>query len=333
MGVGRHRHVSAAGITVQRLVCLAATFAALAASTTIARAAGVSVSDLADALRGEPVQAVSRPPTPISAHDVRALRAQIAKLDPGRLWIYVGESLDQQRTSDLANALSGQLNADGGGTVVVVAGQSVWGTTSWQDEGALTGRLRAAFRSGRAPLAVSLRRVIMSLARDDTAAGHPKLNSQPSQTPPANTPGVASPRSSTSSGESSGSGGLVALLVALAVVVLVVVLGNIGRIRRARRLSHRRKQERADALADAQAEFTKLGEEIQALDIDSSMPQASAPGKDAYASAIECYEDAERRLAKADDDYEFEKACKAVKQGREHVHTAERLFNPPAAQT
>jgi hypothetical protein len=54
-------------------------------------------------------------------------------VDPGRIWIAVAPSMSQGPTSRLSNALSGYLNADGGGTVVVVAGGSVWGSTSWED--------------------------------------------------------------------------------------------------------------------------------------------------------------------------------------------------------
>jgi hypothetical protein len=96
------------------------------------------------------------------------------------------------------------------------------------------------------------------------------------------------------------------------------------------RASHRREQERADAREQTQADFAKLGEEIEALDIDSSMPNASERGKDEYSKGIECYQDAERRLRDPGDEYQFEHAVDAVKRGRAHVHAADQLFNPKA---
>jgi hypothetical protein len=60
------------------------------------------------------------------------------------------------------------------------------------------------------------------------------------------------------------------------------------------------------------------------------MPNASARGKDEYAAAIECYQDAERRLKTPDDDYQFERAVEAIKRGLAHVRAADQLFNPPS---
>ena len=43
--------------------------------------------------------------------------------------------------------------------------------------------------------------------------------------------------------------------------------------------------------------------------------------------AIDCYQDAERRLRNAGDEYQFERAVAAISQGLEHVAAAERMFN------
>ena len=96
------------------------------------------------------------------------------------------------------------------------------------------------------------------------------------------------------------------------------------------RSSHVHREENADAHAQAQKDFVKLGEEITALDIDSSMANASPGGKDEYRHALGCYEAAEQRLKHADDEYQFQKAVYAIKAGRRHVHAANQLFNPPA---
>jgi hypothetical protein len=112
-------------------------------------------------------------------------------------------------------------------------------------------------------------------------------------------------------------------------VVLVAAASIAGpRLRRGRRAAHRRDEERHDLKDQTQSDFGKLGDAIGALDIDSSMPNASPRGKDEYAAAIECYQDAERRLKTPDDDYQFERAVQAITTGLTHVHAADQLFNP-----
>jgi hypothetical protein len=83
----------------------------------------------------------------------------------------------------------------------------------------------------------------------------------------------------------------------------------------------------ADAHARANTNLTKLAEQIEALDIDSSMPTASSKGKSEYAKALDEYEEAQKRLLRPRDAYQFEQAVQAISRGLEHVGTAERLFN------
>jgi hypothetical protein len=309
--------------------------AMLLPASSLAASQSIDVSSLAQALERTPVQIVGSPSLSISDGAARTLSTRIRKVDPGRIWIAVVPSMSQGPTSRLSNALSGYLNADGGGTVVVVAGGSVWGSTSWEDGGAATARLAAAFKNPREPLARQLGTVIDSFASGDAAAGHPKIGGSPGTASQSSTTSQPSEPASggggSSSSSSSSSSGLIVGLVALALVVLFVLARSGPRMRRARRASHRRKQEQADAHEQAQADFVKLGEAIEALDIDSSMPNASARGKDEYAKALDCHDQAERRLKKADDEYQFERALAALKEGLEHVQAAGQLLNQPDA--
>lgn len=308
--------------------------AAMLPASSLAASRGIDVSSLAQALERTPVEVVGSPSLSISDGAARALSARIRRVDRRRIWVAVVTSMSQGPTSRLSNALSGYLNADGGGTVVVVAGGSVWGSTSWEDGPAATARLAAAFKNPQEPLARQLRTVIDSFASGDAAAGHPPITSSPgtsSQSSTATQPSEAASASNGSgSSSASSSGGLIVGLVALALVVLFVLVRSGPRLRRARRASHRRKQEQADAHEQAQADFIKLGEAIEALDIDSSMPNASARGKDEYAKALDCHDQVERRLKKAGDEYQFERAVAALKEGLEHVHAAGQLLNQPA---
>jgi hypothetical protein len=309
--------------------------AALLPASSLAASHSVDVPSLAQALERTPVQVAGSPSLSISDNAARALSTRIRRVDPGRMWIAVVPSMSQGPTSRLSNALSGYLNADGGGTVVVVAGGSVWGSTSWEDGGAATARLAAAFKDPHEPLARQLRTVINSFASGDAAADHPKIGGSPgtaSQSSTATQPSGSAPASNGSGNSSSGSSaGLIVGLVALALVVLFVLARSGPRMRRAQRASHRRKQEQADAHEQAQADFVKLGEAIEALDIDSSMPNASARGKDEYAKALDCHDQAERRLKNADDDYQFERALAVLKEGLEHVQAAGQLLDQPDA--
>jgi hypothetical protein len=312
--------------------------AAVLPASSLAASRSIDVPSLAQALERTPVQVVGSPSLSISDGEASALGARIRRVDRGRIWIAVVPSLSQGPTRRVSNALAGYLNADGGGTVVVVAGGSVWGSTSWEDGAAATARLAAAFKNPREPLARQLRTVIDSFASGDAAAGHPQITSSPgtaSQSSTATQPSGPAPASNgngngSGSSSSSSSGGLIVALVALALVVLFVLARRGPRLRRVRRASHRRKQEQADAHEQAQADFIKLGEAIEALDIDSSMPNASARGNDEYAKALDCHDQAERRLKEADDEYQFERAVAALKEGLEHVHAAGQLLDQPA---
>jgi hypothetical protein len=313
---------------------------ALAAAMVLPASAHAYVLDvgpLAHAMRRNPVQVVGRPSHSLSAPAVRSLRARIRSKDRGRIWIAVVPSSTEGSASRLSNTLSGYLNADGGGTVVVVAGGSVWASTSWEDGPGATSRLQDAFRNSDEPLASQLRKVVDSFASGDAAADHPQLNSSPdtgsqsltqtltqTQTQPNGSTTAGGARSSSSS---SSPVGLIIGLVALAIGLGLALLRGGPRIRRTMRASHRRKEEQADLHEQVQADFMKLGDAIQSLDIDSSMPNASTHGKDEYAKALDCYQQAERRLKESRDEYQFERATAAVKEGLEHVGAAERLLN------
>jgi hypothetical protein len=305
--------------------------------SAFAAVSGVDVDPLAQVLEQAPAQVVGSPSFSLSRGEVHALRAEISKTDPGRIWVAVTPALSQRRTSALSNALAARLNADGGGTVIVVAGPNVWGSTSWEDGAAARSRLAAAFAHSSESLASQLRRAVDSFARGDAAADHPKLSAAATATGPATatSPGTTPVPTATQaiggSRRSSGSGvGLIVGLVALGLVLVATASIAGPRLRRRRRATHRRDEERQDLKDQTQSDFGKLGDAIGALDIDSSMPNASARGKDEYAAAIECYQDAERRLKTPDDDYQFERAVEAIKRGLAHVHTADQLFNPPS---
>jgi len=117
------------------------------------------------------------------------------------------------------------------------------------------------------------------------------------------------------------------------VLIILFASGGLAALRRARgsmRAEHWRKEQSADERAQAQSDFVKLGDDIGSLDIDSSMPNANPQAKDEYAKALDCYQDAEQRLGRADDAYQFAKAQEALSRGAQHIRAAQQLFTTAA---
>lgn len=316
--------------TVALVLVLAAVTTLAAASTATAelvRVGDINVRQLGRAIKSNPVQRAGHPDPTLSGGHANALRARIANRDPGRIRIAIVSPLTQQASGDLSTALSNAVNADG--VVIVVAGSNYHVTTTWGTGDQAQSILAAAVSQPGDSLYVQMRRAVDGFAKADAAAGHPSSSSDESETSTAQPApagagsiGGIGPRSSTSS-----NGGLIVGLAALAIVLFFVLGFGARRMRSSLRASHRRKQIAADAREQAQSDFSTLGEDIEALDIDSSMPNASASGKEQYSKAIDCYQDAERRLGKGNDDYQFEKALDALKRGHAHVHAAGQLFN------
>ena len=313
---------------------LIALIAPALATAALISVGGINVSSLADALQQSPVQQRGHPRPALTAGQVRALAARIHQRDPGRIFIAVVSPLDSTATGDLTQALSDAINAEG--VYVVVAGNNYHVTTTWESGEAARKRLANAVNRAGDSLYVQLRRTIDSFAAADAAAGHPGSSSteQTGQTGQAGQAGQGQGSSSghsSSSSHSSGSGGVI---VAIVIVVIILALLGAGYARRARgslRAAHWRKEQEADIHTQAQADFVKLGDDIGALDIDSSMPNANTEAKAEYAKALDCYQDAEQRLKRSDDAYQFAQAQDALRRGAEHIATAQQLFSAAPA--
>ncbi len=61
------------------------------------------------------------------------------------------------------------------------------------------------------------------------------------------------------------------------------------------------------------------------------MPNASTEGKDEYAKALDCYQDAEQRLKHTDDAYQFAQAQDALRRGAQHIEAAQHMFSAAPA--
>src|SRR5581483_907247 len=138
-------------------------------------------------------------------------------------------------------------------------------------------------------------------------------------------PGTGNPSAAPKKKSSGGSSiGLIILLAALGVLALV---GGGAWARKASGAARFRRDKRAEALAKAQADLTKLGEGIRDLDLDTEMPNADPAGKAAYAKALDCYQGGERRLKNNTDDYGFQRAVEVIAAGLKHLDEAQRCFD------
>jgi hypothetical protein len=283
-----------------------------------------SSQTLASTLQDDPVQSigVTRDSfTRLLPAQITSLRAEIAQRDPGRIWIVVVSPRSQDALGNLADPVFSDLPA---GTLIAVAEDpsdanqtNFWVGSSWQDSQSAQTQLNdviQGYRKGQAPLFDDLRLTIRSFASGDAALDHPGLASDGSQ----------------GSGGGGGAGTALLIIVIVVVVALLIAAGFMGvpYLRGVQRLAHRRREQSADAHAQANKDLAKLADRISDLDIDSSMPGASEPGKAAYSQALECYQDAEKRLGQSGDDYQFEQAVAALKRGKEQIDKADRLFNP-----
>lgn len=325
-----------------------------------AQAYTIYVDQLASALKRSPVQTLGHSPNTISTADAARLSRLVARRDPGRIYIAVVPVLTSSQSGQLAQDLANLLNRDG--VFIVVGGYNYHVTTTWGSGNQASRLLGNATGHQGDSLHVQLVKTIDAFAAADAKAGHPGAASPspPKKKQGAGITSPSAPASGGASGGSSGSGttstpivtqpapapvtqsaphkssshvGVIVLVGALGLLVLAALIWLGIYLRTSMRVSHRRHERTADIHADAQSDFVKLGEQIGALDIDSQMPNASSEAKEEYAKAIDCYQEAEKRLKEKKDEYQFERAQDEIRKGLIHVKAASHLFNLSAKET
>jgi hypothetical protein len=117
-------------------------------------------------------------------------------------------------------------------------------------------------------------------------------------------------------GRASGVGGLLLLgLIALGGGAYAVV----------RRRNKRRELEQVKHVA--RDDLIGLGEQIRALDVDASLPNASADGKQHYNQAVEIYQSAEQGLDRARRTEDLRPISEELERGRYEMQSAQALFD------
>ena len=317
----------------------------VAPSASAATVAGVDIDALVASLQHDPV-VVQGSPRALTYAQADAVRRLIARVDPGRIFVVALGGQTSAGVDDVETALQQAVRYSGALIVIAPApggGAYNVAADSWEAPDLAVSRFEDALGiAGTVPEALKLG--IPAMAKGDAAAGHPGRNGISHSggapaTPSSGPSGVASGPSGSSvtsraGGSASGSSG-VGLIIGLVLFALLVgavvafyATKGFSSARASRKRARWQHEERADTFDQAQADFVKLGEEIEALDIDTSMPGADPAGKAEYAQALEAHDEAERRLAKAkDDDYQLSKAISVITNGREHLRRAGEIFN------
>ena len=118
---------------------------------------------------------------------------------------------------------------------------------------------------------------------------------------------------------------VVFLLVAFAIVAPFVILG-LWLFMRFRRERKDEAQALGDDKAAAREELIALGDELRALDLDVSMPQAAADGRAAYERALLEYERANTAFPQVTNMRRLGKVKRMLADGRRETEAAKRLL-------
>jgi hypothetical protein len=257
--------------------------------------AGSTVREIAAALRADPVYVADSESRQLTVLQRGRVRLRIVRRDLGRIQIAVVSTRSAERAgglNELANAVD-QAMPGRRGALILTTGSAFHVVTSHGVVGPTAAALRAAVESNRRRgLDAQLLAAVDGIAQVDPGAGadvNAPAPSLPSGAPePDNTV------------DEVGDSFRLGVLIVAAAIALPFLLGAIALL-----LAWRRRREAAQdreqlERGDARDELVALGEEIQALDLDVEMPNASLRGRDEYDRALKLYDRANQLLAQKD---------------------------------
>jgi hypothetical protein len=302
-----------AALTVAALVLLAAP--AAAARYVDAAAAG---------LRSQQVYVDPGATAILSEQDAGRLQGSVAEAGTP-IFIAVLPATARQEAGDdtvmLARAIAEKVALPG--AYMVVAGDqwaagSVGGTLP---DGRATALGTAAFDAHRNQAAPALEQWVQGVAAAARAGGQ----AQPGG---AAQGGQAEPVAGGDTG--GGRGGAGGTILGVAVVTLLLVGGG-ALVFGARRRRRERERELAEVKTVAQEDLVALGEDIRALDIDTSMPSADPEAVRHHADAVDAYQRAARILDRATRPEDLAGMSAALEAGRFSMASARAILEgrPP----
>jgi hypothetical protein len=280
--------------------------------------AGSTVREIAAALRADPVYVADSESRQLTVLQRGRVRLRIVRRDLGRIQIAVVSTRSAERAgglNELANAVD-QAMPGRRGALILTTGSAFHVVTSHGVVGPTAAALRAAVESNRRRgLDAQLLAAVDGIAQVDPGAGadvNAPAPSLPSGAPePDNTV------------DEVGDSFRLGVLIVAAAIALPFLLGAIALL-----LAWRRRREAAQdreqlERGDARDELVALGEEIQALDLDVEMPNASLRGRDEYDRALKLYDRANQLLAQKDpSEVELYEARRSLEEGRSRIAEA-----------
>jgi hypothetical protein len=245
------------------------------------------------------------------------VRLRIVRQDIGRIQIAVVSPRSAERAGgvgELANAVD-QAMPGRRGSLVVTTGSAWHVVTSHGVVRPTAAALRRAVVANRdRGMAAQLLAAVDGIAEVDPGAG------ADANAPAPGLPTAAGGGQSNDVGDDIGDSFRLGVLIVAAAIALPFVIGVLvflAGVRRRRAAANDREDLQR---GDARDELIALGEEIQALDLDVEMPNASPHGRDEYERALKLYDRANQLLTK--DEVELYEARRSLEEGRARLDAA-----------
>ena len=292
-----------------------------------AEAAGSSAHEVAAGLRNDPVYVADSEQDQLTVPERGRLRLRILRKDIGRIQIAVVSSRSAERAGGLgalANAVD-QAMPGRRGALVATTGAAFHVVTSHPVVRPTAAALRSAVEANRDEnLAAQLMAAVDGIAEVDPGADA-DVNAPSIDLPAIRIPATQPDDVADDVGDSFRLG-VIIVAAAIAVPFLLGAMALLMALRRRRAAAEDR--EELDR-GDARDELVALGEEIQALDLDVEMPDASAQGREEYERALRLYDRANQLLGKNDpSEVELYEARRSLEEGRARIAAAREALTP-----
>ena len=297
--------------------------AAAAAALTLVPAPGAGASEYTDSLarkvEREIVYVDPKAKPRVSTSEAGDIRLQITRKAIGRIKVAVipdSRAEDDGGASGVATQVARRLELRG--TLLVVAGPSIHAVTSHPDTQATVAAVTEAFERNKGDRAKQIRSAVSGIAAADPG---PSADPRPGSSGGSGLPGGGSGDDIFDEINDAVKITTIIIGVAVALPFVAVFLWLLLRFRR----SHREQEEDWDfAQEQLRNELIELGDEIRALDVDTSMPGANALGIADYEAAVAQYDRANMALQKAEQNPRLRvaEARAALKEGKRRISDA-----------
>jgi hypothetical protein len=292
-----------------------------------AAAAGSSAREVAAGLRSDPVYVAGSEREQLTVPERGRLRLRILRKDIGRIQIAVVSSRSAERAGGLgalANAVD-QAMPGRRGALVATTGSAFHVVTSHPVVRPTAAALRSAVESNRDEgLASQLLAAVDGIAEVDPGADA-DVNA-----PSIDLPAIRIPATQPNDvAEDVGEGVRLGVIIVAASIAIPFLLGAMAMLMALRRRRAAAEDREELDRGDARDELIALGEEIQALDLDVEMPDASTLGREEYERALRLYDRANQLLGQRDpSEVELYEARRSLEEGRARIAAAREALTP-----